>query len=107
MTASRQMFMGCAYFSILSALLIWLTYHHVVDAGFFLDDTTSIRDQLVMMSADPSSIPNRFPMRSVGYYSFWANYQWSGESAAAFRLVNLAIHWVSSTAGSVVSERLW
>lgn len=83
-----------------------MTYGHAVDAGFFLDDTTSIRDQRVMMSDDPSSILRTFPMRAVGYYTFWANYQLFGESPSAFRVVNLAIHWLASVSVFVFAQRL-
>lgn len=107
MISERQFtYLSAALLGAVASLILWFIYSPGVDAGFFLDDTSSIRDQAVMMSDDPSSISRRFPMRAVGYYTFWMNYQWFGEDPAAFRLVNIAIHWLMSATVFVFCYRL-
>ena len=83
-------------FVLVSLALVGVIYWPGLPAGFFLDDTTSLRDPLVLAGEDPSVIADRYPMRMIGYLSFWANYQWFGEAPSAFRVVNVVIHWLSS-----------
>ena len=93
-------------FCFISLALVSLIYWPGLDAGFFLDDTTSIRDPLVMSSGGPSGIIDRYPMRAIGYLTFWVNYQWFGESPAAFRVVNVVIHWLATLFVYVFCRRI-
>ena len=93
-------------FAFIAALLVWLVYGHAIDAGFFLDDNRSIRTSTLMSNTDPSGILRRYPGREVGYFTFWLNYQYAGENAAAFRGVNLAIHWLAGLLVFVFVRRL-
>ena len=93
-------------FAVIAALLVWLGYGHAIDAGFFLDDNRSIVRSTIMSNPDPSGILRRYPGREVGYFTFWLNYQYAGQDAAAFRAVNLVIHWAAGLLVFLLTRRL-
>ena len=98
------------HFTLLTLLVIplvtFLLYNHALNADFFLDDTRSIRQQPLLMQSEVWPIINGFKLRFVGYLSFWANYQVSGEDASAFRLVNLLIHAITGVLVYFLSRQL-
>ena len=60
---------------VLTALL----YQHALHSGFFLDDSTSIRVEPLMLQSEILPLYEKFKLRFLGYLSFWANYQISGD----------------------------
>ena len=84
------------WFAIASiSLVIFALYQHALGSGFILDDATSIRVEPLMIQGDILPLYEKFKLRFVGYLSFWANYQISGEDPVAFRLANICIHSVN------------
>ena len=67
-------------------------YQHALYGGFFLDDASSIRNEPLMLQEEIWPLFEKFRLRSVGYLSFWLNYQVSGGNPVAFRAVNFTIH---------------
>ena len=88
------------------SLVIFALYQHTLGSGFILDDATSIRVEPLMIQDDILPLYEKFKLRFVGYLSFWANYQISGEDPAAFRLVNICIHSVNGMLVYWLSVRL-
>lgn len=93
--------------SLFLTLITVLLYQHALNSGFFLDDSTSIRVEPLMLQPDILPLYEKFKLRFLGYLSFWVNYQVSGEDPAAFRLVNFVIHAVNGLLVYVLSYRLF
>jgi hypothetical protein len=83
-----------------------LLYQHALHSGFFLDDSTSIRVEPLMLQSEILPLYEKFKLRFLGYLSFWANYQISGENPASFRLVNFLIHGTNGVLVYLLSHRM-
>ena len=95
------------WFAIASiSLVIFALYQHALGSGFILDDATSIRVEPLMIQGDILPLYEKFKLRFVGYLSFWASYQISGEDPVAFRLANICIHSVNGMLVYWLSGRL-
>lgn len=81
-------------------------YLPALNSGFFLDDSTSIRTESLMLQPNIWPIYEKFGLRFIGYLSFWANYQLSGEDPEAFRATNIAIHALNGVLVYVLSRQL-
>lgn len=69
-----------------------ICYLCTLTVPFYLDDASSISNNIVLLSDTPQAIFNQYGLRTVGYLSFALNYRLGGLDVTGFHAVNILIH---------------
>jgi tetratricopeptide (TPR) repeat protein len=77
----------------LIVLAVALTYGHTLGVPFYLDDFSSITENLALHDiGDLGQVLGFSPPRAVGFLTLAVNYDLHGDQVAGYHLVNIAIH---------------
>jgi len=84
---------------LLLALAIVLTYGHTLDVPFYLDDFSSIQENPIIFDwqGTLAELWQFSALRIVGYFSFALNYQVHQFQVAGYHVINILIHFLTST----------
>ncbi|WP_108947121.1 tetratricopeptide repeat protein [Shewanella halifaxensis] len=77
---------------LLLLFVVFICYWGTTTVPFYLDDISSISDNIGLLSGTPSAIFEHYGLRTVGYLSFAINYQLSGLDLFGYHVINIVIH---------------
>ena len=82
-------------FSLGLFFLLLIAYWPSFSVPFYLDDRTSISDNLLLSHGSMLELFHVYGLRFITYLSFWLNHQWFEGTLLSYHVVNFAIHLVN------------